>query len=309
MWSSILSLHNSSVTTIQSSPLYSQALYFYSDCLARISLSYSLYPNFFESVESHHYPSCLQQLKTAVISIPPDKKPPTHHFYPYHREIGALLNLIATASSTVFTARYSLTSLLTSLQLENISSLLSSNSLKATLESYNQTETHLLDAIALQNSFHYIEPEGFYLSVTECYLPFLQEARVFLVFLKELLRLFLSSSKSSPLDSLDPLILHLSEATRVDRIERLAVEEKRRRFPLRDSIWHQRSMIKIREMIKREMKIQAWDQAELSKADRFEVIIKWFAEGSQKFWNFRPNLSSSNAKLSITGACCELLYC
>jgi hypothetical protein len=312
MWSSISSLHNISSTQFtERVPAYSQSLYLYSDCLARVSLSYSFYPNFSESVESHHFLSCLQQLQTSVRSIPRDKKPPAHHFYPYHQEIGALLHLIVTASSTVFTARYSLSSWLTSLQADNISSLLSSASLRLVLESYNQTGTHLREAIALQNSFHYIEPEGFYLSVTECYLPFLREVRGVLLFLKGLMQSFASPLKDSSLQSFDHLILHLTQATGIEDIELLSLEEKRRRFPLRASVWHQRSVARTQEMIQREKETEQWEHGgeELSRTDRFEAMTQWFEKEHRKQWNFDPQISSSSAKFSMTGSCCELLYC
>jgi hypothetical protein len=271
-------------------------------------------------VASHDYPSCLQQLQTVVRSIPQDKKPPTHHFYPYHQEIGSILHLVASASANVFTARYSLSNWLTSeVQTRtlpsHLPSLLSSSSLQLALASYNQTKTSLLEAITLQNSFHYMEPEGFYLSITECYIPFLQEVRSFLLFLKGLLWL---SSPLLPREDLssrfiETFILELSQTTGVDAIERWSGEEKRSRFPLRDSIWHRRSLEKIQQMIEREKETVEWDrgrEGEVAVTDRLEAMTQWYAKERRESWDSFPRTpSSSSSKPQWRGSCCELLYC
>jgi hypothetical protein len=73
-----------------------------------------------------------------VSSIPPDDVPVEHPFYPYHREMGLLMNYTATA---------------------------------AYVSSYGDSTTAvnvLQKAVALQNTFAYMEPENFYIPLQQC---------------------------------------------------------------------------------------------------------------------------------------------
>lgn len=80
----------------------------------------------------------LQGLSKAVSKVPFDGLPISHIFYPYHHELGQLMN--ATAYSSYYVG----------------------------LNDFDSAGMILKDAIRLQDSFSYMEPENFYLPLRQC---------------------------------------------------------------------------------------------------------------------------------------------
>jgi hypothetical protein len=287
-------------------PYYSLSLYLYTDCLARISLSYSDLSNNTQLSHPPHdsldHQLCLHELTDAVSKIPQDKKPQSHHFYPYHREIGSLLLSVVTASASLFTARSQLNTWLNHLNTDTL--LLP---LPPLLVSYNETRSHLLEAIATQSSFHYMEPEAFYLSIRECSLPLLQEMNV--------VRLFLSHLNSL-LGQEDNHSNATDTATDIDRLfeshqEALYSEEKQLRFPLRESVWHQRSYERYLGIKRRYSHYLLERQRSDQQSERsLERLIAWFKAEREQFWHLRREDTERGDSLRDGGgSCCELLYC
>jgi len=122
-------------------PSYSLALYHYSQTLAMIHTG---------DIDGAAHSTAL--LDDAVANIPTDSKPPSHVFYPYHREMGSLLVMLVRAAMAVSVA-------------EKV--IVGRNWVEA-VNQYATAERALDMAMTIQDDFHYMEPEHFHLPIRQC---------------------------------------------------------------------------------------------------------------------------------------------
>ena len=80
----------------------------------------------------------LDMLENSINLIPTDSVPPSHQFYPYHKEMGILMKYIASTRVLWYERKYE----------EGIELL--------------------KRAVQLQDSFQYMEPDHFYLPIKQC---------------------------------------------------------------------------------------------------------------------------------------------
>jgi hypothetical protein len=208
-----------------------------------------------------------------------------------------LLNIV-TASASLFTARSNLTSWLQltsspSFSLDSLPHPLLLHSLVA----YNNTLSHLIEASATQSSFHYLEPGGFYLSIRECSIPLLQEKSVVELFLHHLHFLSRRTTEEEEEEEREPEIPF-------EGIEALYAEERRERFPLRESVWHKQSWERYIGMRQR-YSDYLLERKRQDRGSRFELLVGWFETEQKEFWRLPDEQSTEGRR----GSCCELLFC
>ena len=122
-------------------PVFHRVLYYYTDALAAIHLS--------AAGEAGSVTVLLEKLSTAVDALPASDFAASHVFYPYHREMGRLMNSTAHAAYLI---RFN--------------------------SDYDSAISLLQAGVHLQDSFSYMEPEHHYLPLRQCSaLIHLQRAR------------------------------------------------------------------------------------------------------------------------------------
>lgn len=289
MWHSILN-QGFQLETSHKTPFFAKALNIYSSCLAQVSLSYLNH-----SIGDSH--SCLGELIEIVDLIPVDMKPLAHHFYPYHREIGSLLVEITKAAVYLHKAREQ-----TQNWVKELNTFHFPSGIEVILHLYNETQVSLERGIDTQRSFHYMEPEGFYRSLQMCYIPLLQEIWTLQTFLFETSQLFdiPFSLNTGTLPVVTP-----------DTILKLYDKERKRHYPVKSSIWYEKSLTGFQSQTKRffdlmESKDSPYGQRNM--ASKLAQFVTWF-ESEQKFQWRLHQMERSTARFEMIGSCCELLYC
>ena len=165
-----LSLPDISSTTV---PMFAQSMHYYARCLAAAVV--------IEDVSlSLQY---LESLRVSVGLIPVDTKPISHAFYPYHQEMGHLMLWLGECALNVAYVRRTHDETLSN-QLDKYKPLragkegtdLGSRSSNLAVSEVSErimlTFDALHRAIALQDSFKYMEPENFYLPIRQCLAAF-----------------------------------------------------------------------------------------------------------------------------------------
>jgi hypothetical protein len=120
----------------------------------------------------------LELLASAVHGVPRDSKPTSHAFYPYHREMAEVMLHLAESAVHVMHIRSTTTTTSSSSRYHN------THNVQSTQLSHNEHANSddntpvsdrlqaaikgLRSAMALQDSFSYMEPENFYLPVRQC---------------------------------------------------------------------------------------------------------------------------------------------
>ena len=187
------------------------------------------------------------------------------------------------------------------------------------LQSYQQSLFSLLHALKLQESFHYMEPEVFYLPLMDCYLPLLQEIQIFLLFLNDLSLHILNNRENQMNQTISQFNQLLSKLTKfmgnLD-FEKLYDEERKKRYSQNDSVWYRKGreryeMIKQRRLGYEVGSMKNPNESENSKNNNnLKLLINWFITEKNQDRILRNSQNNSDYhNTNISGSCCELQYC
>jgi hypothetical protein len=132
-------------TSFDSLPAFHKAVYYYSEALASI---HTLNHREYES--NNRIINNLFTLSTAIADIPKDSLPIEHIFYPYHRELGVIMNSTAYAS---YLYQHS---------------FVRYEEKRFRYDHYFEVMRLLKHVMDIQDSFKYMEPEIFYLPICHC---------------------------------------------------------------------------------------------------------------------------------------------
>lgn len=111
-------------------PIFQRVIHCYATALAQIHLSHT---------GSHLARLALQRMELLVRQVPTDALLESHVFYPYHVEVASLMNLTAHAAW------------------------------QYKVGDFAGARWHLQNAVDLQDSFSYMEPENFYIPLRQCF--------------------------------------------------------------------------------------------------------------------------------------------